>query len=401
MATNDIQRNSNLTDPELCMFTSNLCNTMTRDLSDIASFGVSSLSVTNLKALGDAFEIYPSDDMLSGDLMIATQDKNDKLELVKEGIRNMALRVEMKWGSQSGQYRRLGITGMNNMPDDTLLFTSRRVHTVMTGYLTDLAAQGLTQDMLDDFEDLNESFEVAKNEQQDKMNIRDMSTLERINYANELYNLVAHYCDIGKRVYVNSNQAKYNDYIIYTGLSTGMPGKIQNVAYNQTNNQLTWDADPVADTYQLEISSDGNAWSLEYEDVNPNAGIGKPPGTWYARVRGINDKGNGAWSDSLEYTVIIQPPVMIEIIFQSVPNQNVVNFQAVPYANKYEVWHSEVAIGSPAGTFTKIGEPSDHHYNHTSPTPNKRHYYYAIAVSTDYGMSSEPSNTAYDDVATA
>ncbi|MCX6153642.1 MAG: hypothetical protein NT007_05745 [Candidatus Kapabacteria bacterium] len=48
MATANNPRNYNLSDSELCMFTSNLCDTMTRDLSDLAAFGITALAVTNL-----------------------------------------------------------------------------------------------------------------------------------------------------------------------------------------------------------------------------------------------------------------------------------------------------------------------------------------------------------------
>ena len=36
MATYTVQRNYNMIDAELCMFTSNLCNFLTRDLDDLS-----------------------------------------------------------------------------------------------------------------------------------------------------------------------------------------------------------------------------------------------------------------------------------------------------------------------------------------------------------------------------
>ena len=48
------QRNYNLTDTELCMAVSNLCNALTRDMTDIENFGISEGKITSLKALGDA-----------------------------------------------------------------------------------------------------------------------------------------------------------------------------------------------------------------------------------------------------------------------------------------------------------------------------------------------------------
>jgi hypothetical protein len=40
MATLFNKRNYNISDAEICMFTSNLCNTMTRDLVYLADFGI-------------------------------------------------------------------------------------------------------------------------------------------------------------------------------------------------------------------------------------------------------------------------------------------------------------------------------------------------------------------------
>ncbi|MCX6154073.1 MAG: hypothetical protein NT007_07935 [Candidatus Kapabacteria bacterium] len=59
MTISNFQRNYNFTDGELRMFLSNLCNFMTRDLSDLAIFGVTALSVKSLETLGNTFEVLP------------------------------------------------------------------------------------------------------------------------------------------------------------------------------------------------------------------------------------------------------------------------------------------------------------------------------------------------------
>ena len=99
MATVLNKRNYNMTDAELCMFTSNLCNTMTRDLTDLADFGITAPKIAALKALGDAFEILPSDEVLVAYVIADTEEKTAKAELVKEAIRNMVTRCQIKWGA--------------------------------------------------------------------------------------------------------------------------------------------------------------------------------------------------------------------------------------------------------------------------------------------------------------
>ncbi|MCX6152714.1 MAG: hypothetical protein NT007_00995 [Candidatus Kapabacteria bacterium] len=258
MATANNPRNYNLSDSELCMFTSNLCDTMTRDLSDLAAFGITALAVTNLNTLGDAFEVFPPDDSLIGDVMIATQTKAAKLEAIKELIRSMALRVAMKWGENSGQYRKLGITGMNNFSEDKLLVTARSVHTIMTGFLSDLASTGLTTGLLTAFATANDDYEAARNAQNTAINERDNKTEERIAAGNALYAKVSNYCDVGKRVFASTNQAKYNDYVIYGAGGTG--GALTppaNFAYNFSTNVFSWDVVTNATSYQIEASDNG------------------------------------------------------------------------------------------------------------------------------------------------
>ncbi|MCX6155468.1 MAG: hypothetical protein NT007_15050 [Candidatus Kapabacteria bacterium] len=98
-----------MSDANLCMFTSNLFSDMTRDLTNLAIFGITTTIITNLETFGNTFEIFPSDEMLQGDVMIATATKNEKSTALKEIIPAMAFRVEIKWGTNSGQYSRLGI----------------------------------------------------------------------------------------------------------------------------------------------------------------------------------------------------------------------------------------------------------------------------------------------------
>ncbi|MCE5304985.1 MAG: hypothetical protein ABFD61_03385 [Chloroherpetonaceae bacterium] len=52
METTNIPRNYKPTDSELCMFTSNLCNTMMRDLYNIARSSITAKKILIYKYLG-------------------------------------------------------------------------------------------------------------------------------------------------------------------------------------------------------------------------------------------------------------------------------------------------------------------------------------------------------------
>ena len=66
MALEMIGRNYSMSVADLAMFTSNLCNHLTTDLPQLGLFGVTAPKILELKALGDAFEVYPSDFSLLG-----------------------------------------------------------------------------------------------------------------------------------------------------------------------------------------------------------------------------------------------------------------------------------------------------------------------------------------------
>jgi hypothetical protein len=301
MAVVIFQRNYNLLDAELCMFVSNLCNFLTRDLSDFASFGLTTAKIASFKALGDAFEVFPTDGSLVGDVMVATEDKNAFREQVLAEIRNMALRVEAKWGAASGKYKRLDLRNPSQMSDDVLLVASRTVHKKMTEYMTDLADFGLTQAVLDAFEDLNEQFENARNAQADAVAMRDEKTNERIANGNELYALVTSYCSFGKSLYEKTNSAKYNNYLIYTSISPGSLTTPENLMFNAATKTLSWDTQENATSYQVRSSVNAVDFNEIYSGqensfVYSNPIISKV----YFQCRARNSNGFGKWCEVLE-----------------------------------------------------------------------------------------------------
>ncbi len=300
MANVNNPRKYNFSDAELCMFTTNLCTTMARDLDDLSFFGINEDKIDELRALGNDFEVFQPDDSYIGDVMIATQYKNEKMELVKETIRNMAMRVAMKWGENSGQYRKLGLSGMNNFNEDKLLVQARSIYGNISQWLFDLESTGLTQDMLDDFENANNDFEDARDAQNTAINTRDNMTELRIQKGNELYALVATYCDIGKRVYFTKSPAKYDDYLIYGtggGRISGGGGSSQisaptNFRYDFAERTVKWNSVSGATSYKLEISDDNTVWDVMYDGENTEFFTGEMlPEHKYLRVRSRNSQG--------------------------------------------------------------------------------------------------------------
>jgi hypothetical protein len=215
MGSNSLQRKYNMTDTELFDFVSILCQDISRNLSDFEPYGINAASVSHLLSLVTAFtDIFP-DDFYLVDVIEATESKNNIRETLLNIIRSMNLRVEMKWGRDSSQNQRLISSSVLNLADAELLQTAIYVHSKMTEYLPDLLGQGLTQIMLDEFAELNENFALAMNNKADKITDRVNKTAERITKGNEMFDLAATYCNIGKRIYANKSYSNYKNFLIY------------------------------------------------------------------------------------------------------------------------------------------------------------------------------------------
>jgi hypothetical protein len=150
---------------------------------------------------------------------MAAEEKNELRNKVLETVRAMAMRVKLRWGANSGNYKRLDLQNPTLLTADLLLVTAMSIHSKMTEYLPDLGSLGLTQTMLDEFQSLNSQFENALNKLHDAIVLRDEKTKERIAKGNELYGMAAAYCHIGKMIFRETNSAKYRTYIINRSVS--------------------------------------------------------------------------------------------------------------------------------------------------------------------------------------
>ena len=210
-----MNRNYNMSDAELCLFTSNLCFTLTKDISELEPFGMNEQKIAELKALGDEFEVYFADVVSLAYIFKETDNKNKLRSSLIETIRSMNLRAEMKWGKKSTNYKRLSASNLNALSDNLLLIKARVVHSFMTEFLTELEEFGLSQALLDDLNNLNLQYENALKSIADARKTREDKTLERIRKGNEIYKLVAMYCEIGKKIFAHTDSARYKNYLLY------------------------------------------------------------------------------------------------------------------------------------------------------------------------------------------
>jgi hypothetical protein len=248
-------RSYSMSDAELCLFASNIVVYMNRDSTEFANRGIDAAAINAFEALGNAFEIFPTDDEYVGLITIEVTAKNNLRAELLEDIQAVSGFFEQKWGLESGQYKRLGIKRIHGSSDAIFLVKSREVARVAGEYLADLSGIGLSQTMIDSLETKAQSFEDKLNAINEKKALRDEKARDRTENGNELYSYVKQYSTIGKLIWENTDEAKYNDYVIYKTTNSGL-SKPQNLVidYNITNPGMItfgWDSVDGADYYDV------------------------------------------------------------------------------------------------------------------------------------------------------
>lgn len=275
---------------------------MTRDAADFAGYGVDAAALAAFTALIDAFELFPPDHVYEAEVTTITQTKDGLRDEMNTMAKAVLTRARVTWGADSGKYKEMNEPSISQMTDKEFLVTCRSIAARAEEYLTELTAAGLTQLMIDDLKAKYAAFELALAEKREKIANRDDKSVERVKKGNEIYELMVKYCDIGKTLFYETNEARYNDYIIYPN-HPELPYKVQNLSYNIPSGALTWSASQNSETYEMQFAPDipgDPPWITEYEGPGTSFTFdpGGPDGYKF-RVRGKNSFGSGEWSEVL------------------------------------------------------------------------------------------------------
>jgi hypothetical protein len=208
-----ITRMYSLSDGDLKQKADGLANTLTRDLTDLAARKITDANVKDLRKLISNFDEHSTDAELQGLVEDATIKKNatrKEAEIAIRSIRNMADIVY----SGKGKYSNFGFEDLTKVSDADFYRQAKRVGRMATKYLPDLEPQGLTADQIDALKKLATNFDNDIDAIEDAVENRDVETQERINKGNTLWAEMSKLASVGKAVYEDTNEAKFNDYVL-------------------------------------------------------------------------------------------------------------------------------------------------------------------------------------------
>lgn len=186
-----------------------------RDIAGFETYSYDAARLEKFETACNKFAELPDDDELLGVQMQMTEKKAEAMDYLKIAIRSVMTRVAMKYHNKSGRYRRFGTQKMGDMSDAQLLFCGRRVIRVGTQMLPFLSDVGLTEETLKKVHDAVHEFENSIHIQKDKVSDRDIMVEKRTDLGNSLYEELIVLCNIGKDIWIDKDNVKYEQYVIY------------------------------------------------------------------------------------------------------------------------------------------------------------------------------------------
>jgi hypothetical protein len=382
---------------ELIGICSSVYGFMQRDAAEFLLFGVTATKISDFDDLLQEFIQMPQDQELEATEKNKTYLKNEIANELRILLRTYTMRAKLAFGENTGTYDRFHKKDMSKLNDRDLHLFAELVKDSAEELLTQLTPFGLTQALIDEFAALITSFYNAMYEQSQAVANRDNASKDRIEKANELFGLLSRYCEIGKTIWYETNEAKYNDYIIYTSVSPGSLTAPQNLRYETDYMKVVWDAVENATSYQLEISTDGVNFTELTTITDPEFGYIPYDAHTYYKCRARNSGGYGGYSNIYDFWYYEPLPAPANFQAEIIPGHECrLSWEMVHSATTYRVYISDVAFGEPEGPFIPFLNTGQLEYT-TTLTPGRR-MYFKVTCFNPYQAESTFSNTSYVEV---
>ena len=197
MASNII-RKYRISDSVLIGEVGRFCNRIADDLPLFEPFGIDQAYIDSIMAVRTKLEDLQSEGYNIGERMEQTMIRKELAGKIVTTIRSMAMRVALKWGEASQEYRQLGSMNLTVFSQSELLRTAKVVHTMMTEYQPNLTEFGLTQAILDEYNAMINQYEANISERIKIEQTRTEDTINRIATGNELYDMLRRTVKVAK-----------------------------------------------------------------------------------------------------------------------------------------------------------------------------------------------------------
>lgn len=213
-----ITRLYSMADADLKQKADILTKTIQRDIADFGTRNIKASTLQDFDKLIEAFDNTSTDEELLGFSITATEEKDAIAESLRRAIRPIRNMAELEYKGK-GKYNVFGFENLSEVSDNDLYRLGRRVARVANRLKPDLLAQGLTDTQITAISDLCTQLDLAIDHIGEQAENRDIETQDRVLKGNALYTEMMRLASIGKSLYEDKDEARFNDYVLVGGSS--------------------------------------------------------------------------------------------------------------------------------------------------------------------------------------
>jgi hypothetical protein len=220
MAKNPLTRAYKLGDPRLKQKSDDIKLIVNRDMADFNTRGITNTLV--LEGLITTFDSIQDDSYYLGLVSIKRQERDEAMDALDTDLKIIRTAALNKWGEEDARYciYRFNTLDEAKRNPTKMIQLSRNIHTIAVGQAADLGG-GITAAFLAGVLTKRNELDNKTNEMQQSENIRDLATQDRLKAGNALYKEIVNLCNTGKDLYAKTDEARYNDYVLYNNPSGG------------------------------------------------------------------------------------------------------------------------------------------------------------------------------------
>lgn len=207
-----IIRAYHITDGDLIQKADSIVLLVARDAAEFSTRNVA--DTTALQAARAAFADFPQDMAMAGAAMVATEAKNTALATVKDEISTLRNMASLAFKARPAIYKSFGFVRFSSLGDNDACRAARLMAALAGLQTAALSAHGFSAAWLLAFNARITAFDEALDAAKLSEAVRIQQTEERVVLGNALHEEASRLASIGQSLFVNTNEAKYNDYVL-------------------------------------------------------------------------------------------------------------------------------------------------------------------------------------------
>lgn len=209
------KRNYTFSDAILKQKADEIINLLDRDMEEFAERGYNAAAKVHFVEMRDQADALESDETFDALKIELTKQKSVARIALKKTMRTILNIAANHFGAKSAKFRSFGGSNLSKPREAELVRVYKIMGAVATEHLVEMEEDGMTQILIDRLKMQGNAYDVAISAVVDAINNRDLATEKRIKIYNDLYVLLIKYANIGKDIFYETSEAKYNDYVIY------------------------------------------------------------------------------------------------------------------------------------------------------------------------------------------